>query len=268
MRFMGAAVRLAKKATDAKYTYAVVAIFAAALVTSVPSVYAEDTTINVNLCGTTTIQINRPTSDSVVPRAEVPISGTVQNSNQIEVSIDDEFSGYIPISSSDVVFDSTVTLGKGTHTVTLEALNSCGGASATASVVLSYLPSRSSSTGGDGGLIVGPGGEVDEVNYKQNTVDILRFFTSPFEGLTKWLNIDDGTQTHGLAYMSLWRAIAATVSLYFMLFSVPLPRREWLGSRWPFASLFPHMDNDPRMKVMGLVVRIIGLIVLIGVLTL
>lgn len=65
------------------------------------------------------------------------------------------------------------------------------------------------------GLIVGADDTVDEVDYKQNTVDILRFFTSPFEGLTKVANIDDGTQTHGLAYMSLASNSCYCVSVFY-----------------------------------------------------
>lgn len=264
MRLMASVGAAAKKATDASGILALIFALTGGVLVSVPA-HAENTTITVALCGTTTIQINRPSSDSVVPRADVPISGTVQNSNQIEIRVDDKFSGFIPVSGNTNVFDGAINLEKGTHTITLEATNNCGGPSAEASVVVSYLPSGSDDIGG--GMIVGNQALVDEVDYKQSSVDILKFLTGPFEGIIKWLNIDDGTQTHGLAHMSLWRAIFATASLYLVLFSVSLTRREWLGGRWPFSSIFPSMNNEPRMKVIGLVVRVIGLIMLMGVLT-
>jgi len=115
-------------------------------------VRAQDTVINVAVCGTGSsaqLTIDTPPSDSVVNTPNVQINGQVANATQIDISIDGQYNSTVPLGATQTSYSTTVQLSSGTHTVLLLANDICNNQDATASVVITYQPQSNPGSGGD-----------------------------------------------------------------------------------------------------------------------
>jgi hypothetical protein len=101
--------------------------------------------------GGATLSISQPVSDSVVVNTTVSLAGEVTQANQIEITIDGQFDGVIPLNAAATSFTTTVQLTPGTHTIRLMAVDACQIANATDQVVVTYQapPASSGSVGGE-----------------------------------------------------------------------------------------------------------------------
>lgn len=117
-----------------------------------PVAYAADTAIGVSICGqslpATTISINEPVTDSVVNQSPVTVRGTISNTSQVEVDVDNQYSTTLAIGSNQTTFETDIALSQGTHTISVIANAICGGQDATNSIVLTYAPAVGEPTNG------------------------------------------------------------------------------------------------------------------------
>lgn len=110
------------------------------------------------------LTIDAPLSDSVVSTTTVNLAGMVAQANQIEIAIDGQFDGVVPLNAAATTFTAAVQLAPGTHTIRLTAIDACQIANAVAVTVVTYQPAVVSSSGDQvptevtatGGVIVGP----------------------------------------------------------------------------------------------------------------
>lgn len=101
------------------------------------------------------IAITQPSSDSLVNQSAVEVTGTVFRASQIEIYVNNAFGGVIPLSFGATDFSTPVSIGAGTQTIRLVAIDSCQAGNGEASVVLTYLPNVTPSTGASTDTIVG-----------------------------------------------------------------------------------------------------------------
>ncbi|HET8884465.1 MAG TPA: hypothetical protein VFM68_03265 [Candidatus Saccharimonadales bacterium] len=140
-------------------------VFSGVLFVPAPIALAQSN-IDVTVCdGITpaTLTASLPQSDSVVTQPMVTLSGSVSQSNQLEVYVNNAFNGVEPLSARDTSYSTSVQLTAGTQTVKLIAVDTCQVGNAMASVVLTYQPvAPEPSTGGDvvtevpGGVVIEP----------------------------------------------------------------------------------------------------------------
>lgn len=115
------------------------------------SVVSATTGVYTTICvESSTVTIANPVSDSTVSEGLIILSGAVTQANQIEVYIDDAFDSTIPLTIGQTEYSSSIQIPTGTHTIRVEAVDSCGGTNATASSVVTFTPPPSQpSVGGD-----------------------------------------------------------------------------------------------------------------------
>lgn len=118
------------------------------------------------------LAISQPMSDSVVTTPGVALEGDVAQATQIEVTIDGQFNGVVPLNAAATTFTATVQLSPGTHTIQLTAVDACQIENATDSVVVTYQapditsPSVGSQTATDvpaGGVVIGENASLGRV---------------------------------------------------------------------------------------------------------
>ncbi|MDB5187463.1 MAG: hypothetical protein JWM07_935 [Candidatus Saccharibacteria bacterium] len=95
------------------------------------------------------VTITSPASDSLVDDPTIALTGTVSQSNQLEVLVDDAFNGVVPLDSSASTYSTQVQLPVGTHKITVTATDACQVQNATQSIVVTYQPAQAPSTGVD-----------------------------------------------------------------------------------------------------------------------
>ena len=126
---------------------------------SVQSAAATDTQIGARVCGSSpesaSLQITQPTDDSVVNQSVVTLRGAVASASQIIIELDEEYSTTLALATNQTTFSTDVTLPQGTHTITLRAIEVCGGSEGTDSIVLTYQPAVEPSTGTNTETLVG-----------------------------------------------------------------------------------------------------------------
>jgi len=93
------------------------------------------------------ITIKQPSSDSLINQSTIEIAGEVFRANQIEIYVNNAYGGVIPLSFGATEFSAPVTIGAGTQTIRLVAVDLCQVGNTEASVVLTYVPNVSPSTG-------------------------------------------------------------------------------------------------------------------------
>lgn len=93
------------------------------------------------------ITIRQPSSDSLVNQSKVEIAGEVFRANQIEIYVNNTYGGVIPLSFGATEFSAPVSISAGTQTIRLVAIDSCQAGNGEASVVLTYVPNVTPSTG-------------------------------------------------------------------------------------------------------------------------
>lgn len=140
----------------------VVSLAAALLFACIPvSAQQSDGRVEVMVCpdpSQSSLRITTPSSDSVVNQARVTIEGEVEFISQIDLFIDDAYNSTIALGHSATAFRTSVTLSPGTHTLRLEASDSCSNTSHTSQAVMTYEPQTEPSTGADSDTsIITPG---------------------------------------------------------------------------------------------------------------
>lgn len=110
---------------------------------------AKATTIKTELCDSTSgpaLSISAPLSDSVVGTAQVHLQGTALRTTQIDISLNGAYSSSLAIEPSGQI-DTVLTLFAGTNTILLQAYYSCNQTASTESIVVTYEPAATPSTG-------------------------------------------------------------------------------------------------------------------------
>lgn len=189
--------------------------------------YAQSTSVNAVICAASpSIVIAEPSSDSVITEPMVVFRGTVSQASQIVIEIDGQYAGVEPLNVGQLSYDVSTQLPRGTHTVTLTAVNSCGGANTSASSVVTFTPPPS--TPSDGGATptgVNDGTQPqDGVTISGEAVDPMQspssgILPSPvaeaFNGVLEWLNIAQIDHSDDTAdRMSMFGAVTITVGTY------------------------------------------------------
>lgn len=91
--------------------------------------------------------VSEPQSDSVTDQPKTVIRGSIQYISQIDFFIDDVYNNTIALGYSDVVFESTMTLPPGTHTLKIVATDSCSRTVHSETKVITYEPAIQPSIG-------------------------------------------------------------------------------------------------------------------------
>lgn len=181
------------------------------------------TTIDAILCtSSSTITITSPVSDSIVTSPNLPLEGSITQSNQIEVYVDNVFDHIIPTTPGQTSFSDSVQLTEGTHTIKVVAINACTGANGEAQAVVTYQQpqggggaSSGTDTSTEAGVYIGesipsPGSSAGD-SEKSDMLLPLGIMAP----LLEWLNIKtaDIGETEGL---SVWRAVVMTAGMYLV----------------------------------------------------
>lgn len=182
-----------------------------------------------------TLLIAQPASDSVVVDTLLPLSGTVTQATQIEITIDGQFNGVVPLNAAATSFATTVQLSPGTHTIGLTAVDACQIANATDQVVVTYQmpPANGGSIGGQtvtavpaaaSGVVVG-GAALPDVATAAPT--LFERLTQPFFTLGHALDLVSGpsaTPSQPAAVPQLLRFSFVTVGLGVIIFATQIAR--------------------------------------------
>lgn len=198
---------------------------------SLPSVVSAQTTgVYATLCaGASSVTLAKPINDSTVANPRVELSGTVAQANQIEVYVDDQFDSTIPLTAGQTTYSDTVQLATGTHTVRVEAVNSCGGQNGEATSVVTYTPppaegstGQSASTqvapsqGGAVSVGQGNGASVEEAGMP---LGLPPFLGRPVLHLLEWLNVTDYADSNSSG-LSIWRALIVVLGMSLLVLGV------------------------------------------------
>lgn len=222
---------------------------------------SANTDVYATICvESSSLTIASPVSDSTVTEGSVTLSGTVAQSNQIEVFIDDAFDSTIPLTIGQTEYSSSVQIPTGTHTIRAEAINSCGGTNATASSVVTFTPPPSEPSVGsetptnvepaDTSVqsrgVTGPGVGTSALA----SLPLPQSIRTPLENGLFWLGVDmrEGTGT-GAGRLTPIRAVVviASMSLLALVF-IPRTRHALAASRFA-TRLMPERTLIDRKRV-------------------
>lgn len=134
------------------------------------------------------LRVIHPQSDSVVNNSQIELSGTVAQTSQLELYVDDAFSGVEPLSYNDTTFSTTISIPLGTHTIKVVAVDVCQVGNATDSVVVTYENATSASTGNQVPTNVG-GKTVSGQDVTTNGNLLERFVTMPLLNVAQSLDL-------------------------------------------------------------------------------
>jgi hypothetical protein len=176
------------------------------------------------------LTVERPQSDSVVNNSQIELSGTVAQASQLEIYVDDAYSGVEPLSYNDTTYSTTVSIALGTHTIKVVAVDVCQVGNATASVIVTYQNATPASTGNqvptnvDGTTVAG-----QEVSSNRNPFE--QFVTVPLLSVAQSLDLIayDSTDGH-VNNANLIRFFIIVGALLMMFYAAPISRRllQWL----------------------------------------
>lgn len=171
------------------------------------------------------LTVERPQSDSVVNTSQIELSGTVAQASQLEIYVDDAYSGVEPLSYNDTTYSTTVSIALGTHTIKVVAVDVCQVGNATASVVVTYENATSASTGSQvptdvGGTAVGG----REVTSNGNLLE--RFIVLPLLGVAQSLDLVAYDSADGrLNTANAIRFFVIVGALLMMFYAAAISRR-------------------------------------------
>ena len=250
---------------------------------STTSVQAQSDVYATICVASSSVTITQPVDDSTVTSGDIVISGTVDQANQIEVYIDDVFDNAIPLTIGQTQYSSTVQLSPGTHTLRVEAVDSCGGQNAEASSVVTYtVPPSQPSQGGStptsvaqaqGAATVTIGGgppvssEQDGREARKSFFNLPAVILQPLERFAAWLGITEPDYEGHTSRLSLPRAIAITVSMFLLVFGVvPMRALRALAESRLLRTVLPHGSAAYRRYFVAWSVRIVALLLLLAML--
>jgi hypothetical protein len=269
MRY-SAAARSSRKTVLAGF---IVSLFA--VLSFVPSAAAQ-TGVHATICvPSSSITITQPINDSTVTTTELVVSGTVDQANQIEVYVDDEFDNTIPLTIGQTQYSSTIQLPVGTHTLRVEAINSCGGQNGQATSVVTYAaPPTQASVGSetptgvnpaqDSTITIGtPGAQTGTLEGSRPYLGLPPLIGKPLEEGLRWLDITPFDSMSDKGGLSLTRAAIITVSMYFLLFGLISKAVHILAGSAAFVAATPHRTMLSRRHMIAWGVRGLALLVLL-----
>lgn len=235
---------------------------------------SAQTMVGATVCGgsASTITITNPVSDSVVTDPTITIEGSVAQSSQIEIRIDDTFDSIIPLTVGQTTYSSSMHLPMGTHTITVKAISLCPGTSGTASVVVTLeeppqVPSTGNTTDTSvGNMTVNSDGEPMQEIKTENGFGLFNSLLQPLEPLAQWLNITprDVADQSGQSSMTIGRAVAFTVGLYLSIIGFAPALLQALASFPPVISLLPAMNLPRRIRYLARFGRLAGVVLIVG----
>lgn len=237
-----------------------------------PQVFAQaSSTIKATVCrASSAITLSAPVGDSVVTDANVIVKGTVEQANQIEVSIDDGFDKIIPLSTNQTTFDDTLQLTPGTHTIKFVAINACSGPNGSVISVVTYTPppqanpsnGTSTPTSLGSGVSLSGNGQAAPAQESPSTWfhDIVE---EPLQRGLTWLNIDT-VDSGGGNGLPLRNAIFIAVGTYLLMMGLGL-RIGKLIIGIPFiVRVTPRLTSLDKLRWLRATSRIVGLIIIIA----
>lgn len=229
------------------------------------------------------ISIDQPANDSTVTSSPVTIEGSVNQANQIEIYVDDEFDSILPLTIGQSTYSGTLQLPTGTHTVRVVAINSCDGVSGEATSVVTYVvPPTQPSTGettptgvtptDDTTITIGtppaPGLTTGEQQPSLAGLGLPPLISRPLEQLFGWLNINPIDANGDAQTLSFGRAAVIFTSMYLLVIGLA-PAAIRVIATLPFViSATASATTARRRHIIGVGVRTVSLIVLIGALLL
>ena len=236
-------------------------------------VSAQSTSVNAIICTAgSSVAINEPASDSIVTEPLIVLKGSVNQASQIVIEIDGEYSGVEPLAAGQNQYEITVQLPRGTHTIKLTAVDTCGGTNAAASSVITYTPPPSSpSDGGTTPTGVNDGTQPqDGVTISGESIEPVRSssgsilpapVTETFNDVLKWLNIapidhSDPTESR----MSLLGAITIAVGTYMATIGIATTVITQVAS----LSWFDRYKKSNRYSIASRGFRILGVLLIIS----
>lgn len=239
---------------------------------SVP-VAAVDTEVGATVCGSTPsaalIDITQPANDSVVNQATLTFRGTVAGASQIVVELNGQYNGTLALANNQTTFEADITLPQGTHTITMRAIEVCGGTDGMDSVVLTYQPAVQPSTGRDTDTTVEPnGGHVGVVTGKVSIPEtsieqlpiigplaVLATDLAAAVGLDATLAANQSSPVAGVARVAV--TVAALTSVVMASSLAPVAAQSLPG----VSELF-NANSHRSMLYLGWVIRGVGVLAL------
>ncbi|QHN42375.1 hypothetical protein GII36_00685 [Candidatus Mycosynbacter amalyticus] len=268
-------------AKNARRSFAYLTLLAVILTSQAAPAWAQSSSVYATLCGTTShITIAQPASDSTVTAAQVTVSGTVAQANQIEVYIDDEFDSTIPLTVGQTTYSGSVQLPNGTHTLRVEAINSCSGQNGEATSVVTYtIPPAQASSGtaaatgvapAQGGAVtIGPAPTVSQGvggaprQEAAMPLGLPPLLGRPLEQALDWLNIAPHDQQSGATGLSLGRAMFVVLGMYFLVLGAAPTLVHTLAGLGVVTRVTPQSNSARRQYLVRWGVRVAGLLVLL-----
>jgi hypothetical protein len=237
---------------------------------------AQTSIVGATVCqSASSISLAQPVSDSTVTQPSIPLAGTVDQANQIEVYIDGALDSIIPLTVGQTSFVGSVALSLGTHTIKVVAVNVCPGPNGQVSSVVTYEqpPNTSPSTGEttptnvgsqQGGETVSTkGGELPSDSTNGEGTLFPKQLALPFQRFLGWLNINTGdtTESHGL---SIWRAALVAGGLYLVVIGAATTAVQMVAGIPVITSILPSPTLSGRMKWVSWGFRFGGLLLVLG----
>lgn len=270
---------IAKNALSSLWLLAFVASLAITAGASTQA-YAQSSAVYATLCGSSShVAITQPKSDSTVASSEVTVAGTVSQANQIEVYVDDEFDSTVPLTIGQSTYSTTIQLPAGTHTIRVEAINSCSGQNGEAASVVTYTPppaqasSGASATTGvadsrGGAVSVGPAPTVTQGGSATSQESVMPLGLPPLLGrpllqTLDWLNITHQDEQGGSTSLSISRAVFVVLGMYLLVLGVGSVLVDMAASSAAVAAVTPQANTVRRRQLVRWGVRGVGLLVLL-----
>ncbi len=229
---------------------------------------AQSSTVAATICAPTSmVTLVHPVSDSVVTSTTVPIDGTVNQASQIEIRIDGVFDSVIPLAIGQTTFSGSVQIASGTHTIEATALNVCAGPNGTASAVVTYTPPPQTPSTGTGTPTtvegVSPVGSDGDAHQSTGGLSLLDQMIRPIREFAAWLNIDTGSQIENVSSLSIGKAITMTIGMYLLVVGLAPTFLQWISSLPIFVHAFPAISSSGRMRRIGRIARVIGILLIL-----
>lgn len=244
-----------------------IAVFIAAIsicFLGTPSIaHATSSQVVSTICAAgSTITIDSPTSDSVTSVTDVPVSGTVSQSSQVQIEIDGQFDSIVPLAAAQTTYQTTLQLSSGTHTIKLTAIDTCGASNGSAqSVVTVSLPPSVPSNGSSVDTSIGTAWPTasGQVIPESTHPTALQPLIDTFDIALGWLNISplDTADQHNSA-PSLFRVFVITIGLYLLVIGLAHACLQVL-MRWGIFTWVGVHD----IRVARLLLRVFGLILIL-----
>lgn len=245
-----------------------------------PSAQAQSTGVYATICsGASTITLNEPVNDSTVTQADVTVSGSVAQANLIEVYIDDQYDSSLQLIPGQSTYETQVQFPPGTHTIRVEAINSCAGANGKASSVVTHTlpPSQPSvggeastgvtSTGSSGGVTVGPQAAGSQLqSTSEYPFGLPPSIGKPFDTTLRWLNVAPFDADDSVPSLSFARAASLTLGLYLLLFGMASSVLQFLSQTALLKAATSQAFLQSHRQILRWLPRFIGLMIVLAAL--